>query len=455
MKFTLSQLAVVVGATWHGSDVVLHHISIDSRTVKPDSLFIALKGERFDGHDFVAQAAALGAKALLVEHAVDSPLPQLVVKSVHQALGQLAAFQRQACDIPVIGVTGSCGKTTTKALIASILTQSGRALATEGTLNNDIGVPLTLFNLSYKHDYAVIEMGANHPGEIAYLTRIAQPSIGVITNAAPVHLEGFGSVEGVAQAKAELYQHLPVDGVAILNIDDEKQSYWRSVIGARTYVTYGLNPSADVYATEVRLDEQGCSHFILHHGGEHIEIHLPLLGLHNVHNALAAAAVGFSLNLPLKTIRKGLQKAENVAKRSHRLPGLHGATLIDDSYNANPTAFKVAIDLLTRLQHHGERLLIMGDMGELGPEAARFHAEVGHAAKKAGIDRLLTVGPLSAHATTAFGAGAEHFEHQEALLAKIKPELNSRLLILIKGSRSARMEGIVNALAANPKPSAH
>lgn len=444
MKFPLSQLASAVGVSWHASDVTIHHIGIDSRTLPKHSLFVAVKGEQFDGHDFIESAEQSGACALMVERPVDSSLPQLIVPDTLQALGLLATLHRQHCDIPVIGVTGSCGKTTTKGLITSILKEAGRVLATQGTLNNHIGVPLTLFGLSPKDDFAVIEMGANHPGEIAYLSQIAKPNIGVITNAGPVHLEGFGSLEGVAQAKGELYQHLSVDGIAILNYDDPQQSYWRSIIGARAYLTFGCHHSADIRASDIQLDEQGQAHFTLHHGGEHMDIHLPLLGIHNVSNALAAAAVGFSLGLAFKTIRKGLQKAVVVAKRSHRLAGLRGATLIDDSYNANPTAFKAAIDLLCRLP--GERIVIMGDMGELGPNAGDFHAEVGQYAKDANIDRLLTVGPLSAYASEAFGKGALHFHDQASLIANIKEALNAESLLLIKGSKSSHMGHIVDAL---------
>lgn len=446
VKLTLSKLAVVTGATLHGADTTVHDIGIDSRALKPKSLFVAIKGEQFDGHNFIAQAQGAGAIALLVERLSDSPLPQLVVSDARIALGLIAGYQRREFSIPVIGVTGSCGKTTTKSLIASVLAQAGRTLATQGTLNNDIGVPLTLFNLGYKHDFAVIEMGANHPGEIAYLTNMVRPTIGVITNAAPVHLEGFGSLEGVAAAKAELYQHLPVDGVAILNIDDAQQAYWRNIIGARSYLTYGLKSSADVFGDNASLNDKGLLCFTLHHNGDQAIIKLPLLGMHNIHNALAAAAVGFSLGLSMKTIQKGLQKAEAMPKRINRLTGIHQTTLIDDSYNANPTAFKVAINLLCQFEQSGERVLIMGDMAELGADTEKWHADVGHFAKTAGITRLLTVGALSANASHAFGPDAEHFSDQDHLIAHLKQTLTPHSIVLIKGSRSARMENIVSAL---------
>lgn len=447
MKLSLAQLAIAVNAPWQGIDVVISHIGIDSRAVEPNSLFVAIRGQQFDGHDFIEAAVNAGASAVVVDHPVNTPVPQLVVADTRIALGQLAAFYRQAFDIPVIGVTGSCGKTTTKTLLASILSQAGKVLATQGTLNNDLGVPLTLFGLNSKHDYAVIEMGANHPGEIAYLTQIAQPSVGLITNAAGVHLEGFGSLDGVAQAKGELYQHLPVDGIAILNRDDAKQGYWRTVIGARAYLTYGLTSSADTYATEIELNEQGQPQFLLHHGGEQTLIHLPLLGVHNVVNALAAAAVGFSLGLSLRTIRKGLHKVEGVARRTDRRVGYQGATVIDDSYNANPTAFKAAIDLLCHLPNFHQRWLIMGDMGELGEEAVNGHQQVGAYAKQAKVDRLFTVGPLSRYATDAFGEGASHFADQASLIDTLKPLMTAATLVLIKGSKSSHMEHIVHALS--------
>ncbi len=446
MKLSLSKLAIVTDGTLVSTDAIVHNMGIDARTLKDKSLFIAIRGEQWDGHDFVLQAKAAGATALLVDHPVDCDLPQLIVTNTKLALGLIAGFLRREYTLPVIAITGSCGKTTTKSLIASVLSQKGSVLATQGTLNNDIGVPLTLLQLKPKHDFAVIEMGANHPQEIAYLTQMVKPTIGVITNAAPVHLEGFGSLQGVANAKAELYQHLLVDGLAILNIDDAQQMYWRSVIGARAYLTFGLNPSADVSASEVRLDNGGHLHFQLHHAGESYPIQLPLLGLHNIHNALAAAAVGFSSGLSMKHVRKGLEKVDHLPKRMNRFKGIHDSTLIDDSYNANPTAFKVAIKLLMQLKTTNDALLIMGDMAELGAQAHEFHAEIGLFAKNAGLSQLLTVGPLSAAAANAFGDGALHFEHQEQLIAHAQQNLKVGSTILIKGSRSARMENIVTAL---------
>ena len=451
MKLTLAKLAVVTHAELVGLDTTVHDIGIDSRHPKAKSLFVAIRGEQFDGHDFVSRAMEAGAIALMVERPVDCALPQLIVQDTRLALGLIAGYQRREFDIPVIGVTGSCGKTTTKALIASVLAQAGRVLATQGTFNNEIGVPLTLFNLSHKHDFAVIEMGANHPAEIAYLTQMVKPSIGLITNAAPVHLEGFGSLDGVAAAKGELYQHLPVDGLAILNIDDPKQSYWRGIIGARSYLTYGLTTEADVYATDINLNEHGFLHFTLHYNGEQALIKLPLMGLHNVHNALAAAAVGFSLGLSIKAIHKGLQKVEAPAKRINRLKGIHHSTLIDDSYNANPTAFKVAINLLCQLEQKAKRVLIMGDMAELGTDTERYHAEIGQFAKQAGITHFYTVGPLSAAASVAFGPGATHFNDQDSLITQLHTCLAAHSTVLIKGSRSAHMENIVNALTI-PSP---
>lgn len=442
IRTRLSQAAAWLAAERTGADVEFLGVSTDTRSLPAGALFIALRGPRFDAHDYVAEAAARGAVALLVEHAVESQLPQLIVRDTRLALGRLAAAWRLHCNTPLVAITGSNGKTTVKEMSRAIFAQSGAVLATEGNLNNDIGVPLTLLRLTPQHRHAVIEMGANHAGEIAYLSDLAQPDAAVITNAGPAHLEGFGSVEGVARAKGEIYRGLRENGVAVINADDAYADLWRGMAGTQRQLCFGMAPEAIVTA---RWQPEGCgSRLWLQTPVGEAELLLPVPGRHNVMNALAAAALALALDLSLDAIRRGLEGMQGVAGRLARRAAFNGAQLIDDSYNANPASMRAAIDVLAACP--APRILVVGDMGELGSDAMQLHREIGAYARTAGIDALYASGPLSLATAEGFGVGAQHFTDCAALAAALRQVLTVESTVLVKGSRSARMERVVEAL---------
>jgi UDP-N-acetylmuramoyl-tripeptide--D-alanyl-D-alanine ligase len=426
-----------------GADTEVTGVAIDTRRLQPGELFVAVRGERVDGHDYVAQAAAQGAVAALVTRRVEAVIPQVVVNDTQLALGDLASAARAQRDVRVVGITGSNGKTTVKTLTASILARHGRTHVNIGNYNNELGLPLTLLAMPDDTEFAVLEMGAGKPGDIAYLAGIARPDIGLVNTVAPAHLERMGSLEGVAETKGALYEALPADGVAIINADDAFASFFSGLAGPRRQLRFGLQQPADVSAAQIEHDLAG-SHFVLQTPQGTTPIRLPLPGQHNVANALAAAAIALALDVPLTTIALGLEHVPGVAGRLHaeHMPG--DWILIDDSYNANPGSFGAAIDTLTLAT--GERWLVMGDMAELGPQARALHAAIGTRAAQAGIERLFAVGPLSAAAVEAFGAGAEHFNDKPALVAALQARLHGGISCLIKGSRSAGMEQVVAAL---------
>lgn len=443
--FSLSQLAEHLQARLQGAhDVVLTGVSTDSRSLREGDLFVALQGPHFDGHQFVKDVQQLGAAAALVSQPVATNLPQLIVPDTRLALGQIAKLHRQRFSIPLVAVTGSCGKTTTKSLLANIFKQCGEVLATQGTLNNDIGVPLTLLGLNLQHQYAVIEMGANHVNEIAYVTHLAQPNVAMITNAAPVHLEGFGDVAGVARVKGEIFQGLNEDGIAILNADDAYYHYWREIIGNKQCISFGINSQADVMAVNPDVDAQGYAQFTLQTKQGSVPIHMALLGKHNIYNAVAASSAALALNISLDKIKMGLETAQAVSKRMQQYRTASGACLIDDSYNANPVAFIAAIEVL--VNQPGETILVIGDMGELGEKTKEYHYQLGIDAKRLGVKQLYAQGKLSHYAVTAFGEGAYHYPDQTQLILALQKVLHANHRVLIKGSRSARMENVVNAL---------
>jgi UDP-N-acetylmuramoyl-tripeptide--D-alanyl-D-alanine ligase len=418
-------------------------VAIDTRALQPGDLFAAFKGERVDGHDYLARAAAAGAAGALVSRKIDADLPQVLVDDVEAALGDLASAVRAQRHARVIGITGSNGKTTVKTLSAAILSRHGRTHVSGGNHNNEIGLPLTLLAMPEDTEYAVLEMGAGKPGDIAYLAAIARPDIGLVNLIAPAHLERMGSVEGVAEIKGALYQALPADGVAIINADDAFAGFFGGLAGARRVLRFGLEHKADVGADIVEQRADG-SLFVLSTPVGDAEVELALPGRHNVANALAAASIALALEVPLDTIVAGLEQAAPVAGRLRReaMPG--GWTLVDDSYNANPSSMAAAIDTLALAG--GERWLVLGDMAELGPDARALHAGVGARARERGIDRLYAVGALSAAAVEAFGAGGEHFADQPALLAALQAGLHGGVTCLVKGSHSAGMERVVAAL---------
>lgn len=439
---SLAEAAAIVGAAARPAGR-FDGISTDSRTLRAGELFVALDGPRFDGHDYLEQAAAAGAAGALVRRAHPA-LPCLEVADPLRALTQLAAAWRARFELPLVAITGSSGKTTVKELIAAALAGAGPVLATRGNRNNHIGVPLTLLELRDTHRAAVVEMGMNHVGEIAHLADLARPTVGVIGNAGAAHLEGLGSVAAIARSKGELVEHLPPDAVAVLNADDTYLSLWQRLAGPRRACTFGLGAQAEVTA-HYRLLADGSEVELLTPAGS-ARARLHLLGRHNVRNALAATAAALAAGRPLGEIAAGLGRVRPVPGRLFPLAGRNGARVIDDSYNANPSSVQAAIEVLGALP--GRRLLVLGDMAELGAEAAALHAQCGAAARAAGIDRLFTLGPLSAAAAGAFGAGACALDDRAALLEALEPLLQADATVLVKGSRSAGMEQVVQAIAA-------
>lgn len=438
---TLSQVAEWIGARLQGNDLSFHGVSTDSRQIEPGMLFVALQGLRHDGHDHVQAAQAAGAVAALVARPLPIEFPQIIVDDTLLALGSLAAAWRQVLDIPLLAITGSNGKTTVKEMCAAILGEVGPTLATRGNLNNNIGVPLTLLRLSEEHHFGVIEMGANQPGEIAYLTRLVRPQVALITNAGPAHLEGFGSLEGVARAKGEIYSGLVADGKAIINADDPYASLWHELADHRQVITFGAE--ADVSAT-YQVDAKG--QLLLWRGlDRECAFTLPLLGEHNLRNALAASAAALALGVDSTLIAKGLQGMKPVPGRLYLRNGIADATVIDDSYNANPASLIAGLKVLAGFC--GKRYLALGDMGELGEGAEAMHREVGEQALQLGIDRLYAYGPLSLAACEGFGAQGQHFDEQQQLIDALRPTLNADVTVLVKGSRSSHMERVADALS--------
>lgn len=432
----LSQLAELAGGRLDGNDEDIGGLSTDTRTLKPGMLFIALSGERHDGHLFVGQA---GMTAAMVSRSVSASIPKILVEDTLEALGRLGRRWREQMTFPVVALTGSNGKTTVKEMIASILSRKGKTLATQGNLNNHIGVPLTLSRLRAEHDFAVIEMGANHPGEIAYLTGLAQPDVAMITNAGPAHLEGFGSIQGVIKAKGEIFRGIRPGGTAIINADDLACPQWLEMAKAHRIVRFGFSQDAEVRglaydAGELRLaTAQG-----------ELSVKLPLAGRHNAVNALGATAAALAAGADLAAVKAGLESMQPVRGRLAPRPCRGGAKLIDDSYNANPGSMSAAIEYLASLP--GQRWLVMGDMGELGEDAESMHARMGALARERGLDRLYTFGPLSQAAAKAFGSTARTADTIEALASCVLADLAPDVVVLVKASRSTRLERLVDAL---------
>lgn len=447
IEHALSDLARVTGGRLVGASVPFSSVSTDSRTLSKGALFVALKGPSFDGHEFVAGTLSRGAVGALVERELDIAIPQVVVRDALSALSSFARAWRRQCDIPMIGITGSNGKTTTKEMIGSILVRRGPCLVTQGNLNNHIGVPLTLMRLNDMHQSAVIEMGANHQGEIAALSAIAEPTVGIITNAGSAHLEGFGGLEGVARGKGELFRALPADGVAVVNADDTFADFWRSTTSAKQIFTFGLTEAADFRARSIRTqtttDGFRFEFELVTPSGVRAAT-LSLAGLHNLRNALGAAAAAAGAGVSLDDIVAGLQAMRPVSGRLNLLPALHGAFLLDDSYNANPSSLRAGIDALTALT--GEHWLVLGDMLELGQGDNDLHAEMGTYARDVGVKKLFGIGSRTRHAVDAFGHGGEWFDSAEALIASVQGQLHPGITVLIKGSRANRLERVAAAL---------
>ncbi len=438
--FSLAELVAPLNATLRGDNVAVTSVSTDSRSIAPGQLFVALRGERFDGHDFLAAVADAGASAALVSQASEAALPQLQVADTELALGALGAYNRDQFAGELLGITGSSGKTSVKNMLAAILAEAGPTLATEGNLNNEIGVPLTLLRLAPEHRFAVIEMGAGKPGDIGYLASLARPRISLLLNVMPAHLERMGSLQGIAETKGAI---LSGAEVAIFPQDSEFADYWRGLAGDARRLEFAFSSSAPVHVTGLELQEQG-SRFKLHIEGESIAVELPLPGRHSVANAMAAGAAAWAAGATAEQISTGFAGLAATGGRLVRRSGRDGLSLIDDSYNANPGSVRAAIDVLAGMS--GRRVLALGTMAELGDAADDLHREVGAYAREAGIDALWTAGPHTACAAQAFGAGAEHFGSREALLAALPQLAQSGDVVLVKGSRSAGMEAVVAAL---------
>ena len=502
IKVSLSWIAQQVDGQLHGDDRTVSSVTIDSRQITPGDLFVAIRGPRFDGHHYIEQAIADGASAIICEALPREPLPRqphprehtpseqtaseptasehlpsgrqsgrlvqsskvpvIVVKDSRYALGQLGAGVKARCQVKTVAITGSSGKTTVKEMCAAILRQCGQVLATQGNFNNDIGVPLTLLNLTPNDDYAVIELGANHRGEIAYTTRLTRPDVVLINNVSPAHVEGFGDIWGVARAKSEIVKGLGDEGVVFTNANSPFYSYWQrefSLLQHKTFAVQG-GPTEDgvaaedaaLFATDVELNEHGCATFILHRGTDTQSIQVPIPGAHNVANAVAAAALCSELGVSLALIAKGIAALEPVPGRMTVTQIGAELRIIDDTYNANVASAKAALDALASFA--GYRVMVLGDMGELGPHAREYHEEVGEYAIDTGIESLFTLGVLSQSASQTFnGHGGQHFDNQNALISALYDIMQNKneVTILVKGSRSARMERTVEALIEQAK----
>ncbi|MGL9629602.1 UDP-N-acetylmuramoyl-tripeptide--D-alanyl-D-alanine ligase [Escherichia coli] len=448
ISVTLSQLTDILNGELQGADITLDAVTTDTRKLTPGCLFVALKGERFDAHDFADQAKAGGAGALLVSRPLDIDLPQLIVKDTRLAFGELAAWVRQQVPARVVALTGSSGKTSVKEMTAAILNQCGNTLYTAGNLNNDIGVPMTLLRLTPEYDYAVIELGANHQGEIAWTVSLTRPEAALVNNLAAAHLEGFGSLAGVAKAKGEIFSGLPENGIAIMNADNNDWLNWQSVIGSRKVWRFSPNAAnSDFTATNIHVTSHG-TEFTLQTPTGSVDVLLPLPGRHNIANALAAAALSMSVGATLDAIKAGLVNLKAVPGRLFPIKLAENQLLLDDSYNANVGSMTAAVQVLAEMP--GYRVLVVGDMAELGAESEACHVQVGEAAKAAGIDCVLSVDKQSHAISTASGVG-EPFSDKTALIARLKSLIAEQqvITILVKGSRSASMEEVVRALQEN------
>ncbi|MEO1201939.1 MAG: UDP-N-acetylmuramoyl-tripeptide--D-alanyl-D-alanine ligase [Pseudomonadota bacterium] len=444
---TLSAVAASISGTLSGEDRPFQGVSTDTRTIQRGELFVALKGPNFDGGRYLSMAQEKGAAGAIVSTPVDDSLAQITVADTREALGRLGAAWRREQSAVVVGITGSNGKTTLKELVAACLSETAPTLATAGNLNNEIGVPLMLTRIEPEHRFAVIEMGANHIGDIGYLTDLVEPDVVAITNAGAAHLEGFGSIDGVARGKGEILCGDARPGVAVLNADDPYFEFWTGLAKDAEIMSFGIESKADVYATSIVTRPDGSS-FELHiPRHDAIEIELPLPGLHNVRNACAAAAIATSVGVSAEQIRAALEAAKPVAGRLKPIPGINGAAFYDDSYNANPYSVTAAAEFLAGLP--GEGWLVLGDMGELGDDAAAMHRDVGAAARAAGVKRLFATGELSQNAVEAFGDGARWFDSVEPLIATLRMRVGKETNVLVKGSRYMRMERVIDALTGS------
>ncbi|MCK9621940.1 MAG: UDP-N-acetylmuramoyl-tripeptide--D-alanyl-D-alanine ligase [Methylobacter sp.] len=467
MNMMLSEIAACVHGKLVGEDVAISSVSIDTRAIKPGQLYVAIKGHNFDGNEFVAEAAQAGAVGAIVHQGIATTakdggsvaisrelmrptIPHIVVDDTRLALAELAGVWRKKATVSVVGITGSNGKTTVKEMVAAVLSVNGKTLFTQGNLNNEIGVPLTLLRLNEQHRYAVIEMGANHPGEIEYSSQYAQADVAIITNVGAAHIEGFGSVDGVAKAKGEIIQTLKQDGVAVLNRDDVYFDYWKSTAGTRKVISFGMDGRADVTAHSIKaeiVDHAFATTFELVAPEGALAVQLKLAGRHNVVNALAAASACLALGIDLQQIKQGLESVKPVTGRLQSLVSRLGNIVIDDTYNANSASLIAGLDVLANCE--GRHWLVLGAFGELGAESPKIHEQMGGVIKSSGVVRLLAVGSDTRNTVKAFGEGATFFDTQNDLIEVLRQELKGDEAILIKGSRAQRMENVVAALVEN------
>lgn len=444
-EFSLSQAAIAYGGTLLFPDCTFSAVSTDSRTLAEGQLFVALQGENFDGHDFLEIAALKACGLVVTTPDKRLQLPQWVVEDTTIALGQLARLNRNRFEGVMVALTGSSGKTSVKEMLASILSQKGDTLATRGNLNNHIGVPKTLFELEQHHRYAVIEMGASGPGEIAYLCQIARPDISLVNNVMPAHIEGFGSEAAIAETKGGIYSHLKPGGTAVINLDESWAFKWQDMARGAVILTYSLeDEQADIRVEgEPELTAEG-SRFTLDVCGKTRTLFLPLPGRHNIANALAAAACAHAAGVELEQIVVGLEGAQAVKGRGQVLPGINGSTVIDDTYNANPGSVKAAIDVLAA--RSDRRILALGDMAELGSMSSKSHCDIGQYALRKGIDALFVTGHHAEHYARGFGEATRIFDSKSELSDALTAELSSAVSVLVKGSRSAAMENVVSRI---------
>jgi UDP-N-acetylmuramoyl-tripeptide--D-alanyl-D-alanine ligase len=449
IKLSLSQACAMLGIPALDTELEFFGVSNDTRALQAGNLYIAIKGANFDGHAYLSQAKAAGAVAAVVSEPVDCDFPQLCVPDTTLAMGQLAQYWREKFTLPIVGITGSCGKTTTTRMMSAILSQCGSTLFPEGNKNNQWGVPQTLFKLQAEHEFAVIEMGADRGGEIRYLTGIVQPDVAILTNVAPVHIEvsdgvGFGSLEGVFNEKSQIFRGLPATGTAIVCADEAYFSRWQTLLADSKYLSFGYADTADVCAKNLRVNAQLQYQFELCTPAGNVEVQLSSLGRHNVVNALAASAAALALGVDLPTIAAGLANVPTASRRMIKHSTPEGATLIDDSYNSNLKSAKAVIDMLA--DHPGPSIAVLGDMKEIGAQSAEFHREVGAYAKLKQIDHLFAFGEESIAMAQGFGDNAQHYLDVEPIAQAIKPLLSHDTLLVVKGSLSTGMDRIVNRL---------
>lgn len=443
---SLTKIAAYLKGKLHGNDASINHVSTHSDAIQEATLFVALVGKNHDAHTFLEAVVSNGVKAVLVDRKVDVPqhVSQIIVGDTTQSLGKLGQYVKEQVRPFSLALTGSCGKTTVKEMLSEIMATQGKVHTTSGNFNNEIGVPLTLLGLTEGDQFGVFELGANHIGEIDYTSGFISPDIALVNNIGAAHLEGFGSLDGVAQAKSEIYKHVPHDGCAVVNLDGGYADFLQEKSKHCRQIFFSATKTADICATQLKSDAHGCYKFMLHTPTDTAPVSLKLAGRHQVDNALAAASMAYAAQVPLADIVHGLTQVQPVDGRM-RVYQFSDITMVDDTYNANPSSVKAAIDWLS--QSSGDKWLVLGDLGELGPDEQKLHQEIGVYAHDKGLDRVLTLGTLSQHVSQNFPNG-EHYDEMSSLIQDLSSQLSDgkKISLLIKGSRSAKMERLVQAL---------